>query len=114
MKKPLYIWLSIPAFVVQWIDTGICILISRSRDPFLTKRDKHRLWYNSLWNVSILFCGIIMVPITVLTMIFEYINNTLGGTWAAVANIFIIVYAYFAGVYATYRHALWRKNNLSR
>jgi len=112
-NKPWYIWFSIFAFLVLWSDTTRKLKYTR---------EYLGLWYRATGNLLKLSCVyILFIPIAS-TMLLGYLAEGLSRLLSIevsnqyiVDNIFasiIFIFIYFGGVYATYRHALWRREHI--
>ena len=107
-KRPWFIWLSIPALaLLAFGDTA--------RRIFFTKKEREDGKWIRFWrHIMGLWIGVVLLPM----FIFLTLSNQIGGHFetgsfgARILQILYYVVLYFAGVYAAYRHALWREENL--
>lgn len=103
--KPWYIWLGIWAFLI------LSHLSLHTIDKYETKLKigypSQRALSRKVWKDTFFFCVVVIAIPTA----------TVGVLFSNTGNFFLehlhMVYFYFAGVYATHRHALWREKNIS-
>lgn len=110
-KKPWYIWLSFPGFMFLWGRTALLFHNTRYLNPFKFTEDYNfNLWIRACGNMFKLSFMVIL-PMIGLTFLVERLNesNHILGT---IINVVQLVILYFLGVYAAYKHYLWRLENL--
>ena len=112
-KKPWYIWFSAIAFMFLWSNTTRQLKYEKS---------KRHIWPRACWNGLRLWCTYVMfIPIFSLVLfgrLATFIINmfSLNLNLEIVANIVLLcalLAMYLGGVYATYRHYIWRKENIT-
>ena len=109
MKKPWFIWLSIPAFAFLWGDTAkrLTSLRRLKKEGLWSAMD---LWYKALGNMFVLWIVFVMIPAGVFAAVAGFLLEIIG---YVVWNVLALGYMYFAGVYITYKHHVWRQKNIS-
>ena len=115
MKKgPWYIWLSIPAFMLlPFFDTSRRVL-SHERKNKISKLDKESVWFKLTGHLLGTWLVFVMLPAFLLGHLFYQIAGYFeaGSLLAGIFGNLLWAVLYFAGVYATYRHVLWREKNI--
>ena len=114
-KKPWYIWFSAVAFMLLWSNTTRQIKYEKS---------KRHMWPRACWNGLKLWGTYVMfIPISSLvllgrlaTFITHMISVNLNlEIVATILSLYVLLAIYLGGVYATYKHYIWRKeNNLTK
>jgi len=110
-KKPWYIWLSLPAFMLLFFDSGL-----RSRHyewkNKISVLDGKSVWFIFVGHALLMWLVFLGIPLTVLGRLTPWIERQtfpleiiLGIAWWFAL--------YFTGVYATYRHVQWRNKHMS-
>jgi len=106
-KKPWYIWLSVLAFVFLWSDSSRRLKFSRKNLG---------LWYRSVGNALKLWSVYVMIiPISFGIFMDRVILRNVPNEsllYEIMISILLLL-VYIGGVYATYRHSVWRKENIS-
>ena len=110
-KKPWCIWFSFLGFAFLWCDTGRRIKFHKADFD-----EKFILWGRAcgdFFKITILTLGIIGLFVWIFDVFFpipELAERTLVHELAAMIQLLV---AYFFGVYATYKHHIWRQENIS-
>ena len=112
-KKPKYYWLSLLAFIFLYADTTRRTMFSRQNRTF---------WPSARWNGFKLFA---LYQFLIPTLYLFVVGSALGAVanqfginaheGSALNNIFDLSFFllfYLCGVYITYRHDQWRKDEL--
>jgi len=110
-KAPWYIWLSFIALVFLWGDTMKQFSFMKTFEG-----DNFERWLKAVWNiVSTMFLSTV-VPLILLAPVFRLGFSRLGeGTILyEVSGVLVLIVFYFSGVYAAYRHYIWKRKNLPR
>lgn len=112
-KKPWQMWLSLLGFMILMGDTSMRIKVpSMSDNEYL---DSLGLWGKACGNFFVLVIPSIFVPLA-LTYVFAriFFPDVAEGSieYELVAGVRLL-FMYIAGVYATYRHSVWREKNIS-
>jgi len=114
MKKPWYIWLSLLAYIFLWGNTASTIaFVSKGELSILNDGKRLNLWLNALKDMFLSIISIIFIPIMILSVLLELINDLFTISDALTIKITYIV-LYLLGVHLTYRHAQWREKNLPK
>jgi len=110
-EKSWYMWLSILGFILLSCDTA-----RRVHSRKVPKGERLNLWLRTCFNELKLFVLYIILPIILLG---NLMNLFWGDLFAAedpradtMMGVFFII-LYFLGVFVTYRHSIWRRNNIS-
>lgn len=106
-KKPWYIWFSIFALIFLWGDTSRKIKSSR---------ENLGLWKHAVGNmakVSIVWTVLPLIIVGILADRLILRNFPEQPIVFELVNIMILLALYLGGVYATYKHSVWRKENIS-
>jgi len=107
-KKKWYIWFSIFAFMFLWADT--------SRRIMFTKKN-YEIWSRACGQLFKLFGGYVILPIMLVSILVGFPLSRLdiyeGSLLNELFNMLNLILVYLGGVYATYRHDIWRKENIS-
>jgi hypothetical protein len=113
-KKPWYIWLSIPAFMLLTWDTSKRIHAPPFHNPFTLMRDSERflLQIKSSLNVIVLWACLVMLPMVSFILYDALLSNKYPQLSSMVGAV-LFVSLYLLGVYATYKHVIWREKNIS-
>ena len=110
MRKPWFIWLSILAFTFLWWDTTRLLVFTKSKNE--DKGSKFELWIRAIGNFTAITVCYIMLPMLLLVIAIDLSGNysNLLGT---IVNAIALICLYFLGVYAAYKHSLWRRKKIS-
>ena len=111
MKKPWYIWLSLPAFMILWGDTVRRLMTSKNKD-IIGKGLVFNMWLKALGNMFAIVICCLMLPMLLFAVLLNATASN--GIVYVVVSYSALICLYFLGVYATYRHAFWRENNISQ
>jgi len=106
-KKPWYIWFSILAIIFLWGDTSRRIKFSGKNMG---------LWTRAVGNIAKLSVFYIILPLLLFGALIDRLvmRNVSIGSLSYELGVFAVLFiVYFFGVYATYRHSVWRKENIS-
>ena len=107
-KKPWYIWLSLPAFLVLLVHTSFVCAAA-----FLKKAPKAlELNLSAVANAALLWVLCLMLPLAVLSAPLNWLNGRCAFMTEAGAACLFFAFLYAAGVFMAYRHQLWREKNL--
>lgn len=109
-KKPWYIWFSLFAFAILWGDTSRRIKFFRS-----DFNDTSGLWGKACANSFKLILISLILPIFLFGVLGNFVLPEMEYDsifMEIVMTIFFFV-LYFLGVYAAYRHHVWRQENIS-
>ena len=110
-KKPWYIWLSFLGFMILWGQTARLFRNTKSLNPFKFSEEYNlNLWRKACGNMLKL-SFMVMLPLAVLLFIAERVGYTNHGL-AVFLNVMQLIVLYVLGVYAAYKHHLWRIKNL--
>ena len=109
-KKPWYIWLSIPAFILLWGDSSRRIMFGK---PYYNINDGHKINLGArFWgNTFILWVGHLMILLPIFAMLMSRINRA-APSLSLITEWTTFILAYLLGVYITYKHAIWREKNI--
>jgi len=105
-KKPWYIWLSLLAFLILWGDTGRRIKAREFNQDF-------DLWMSACGNFFKLSLFYTIVPFILFSVLVRILGEAFNDP--IVSNITIslfLIALYFLGVFITYRHSVWREENI--
>ena len=107
-KQPWYIWFSIPAFGFLFLDTAIRVCFREKKDT------TDIMWLRALGNIMGLTIVVIALPMTLVGQLALLVESHFGrdSFFATAVRIILWISLYFLGVYATYRHELWRRKNI--
>jgi len=110
-RKPWYIWLSLPAFVLLILDTGRRS-VSYERKNKISVLDGKSVWFIFVGNAFALIFLLFIVPSFLFTTLFR-LNETYWGIIGTTgAEVIDFIRVYLCGVYATYRHVQWRDKHM--
>lgn len=104
MKRPWYIWLSVPAFLVLAFVTNIRALCKK---PFRLTR-----WLHILGKVLFLFVFVLMLPMIALHLVLTLLTSV-SSVFLWVDMVAVLVYFYIIGVYMNTSLVRWAQINLS-
>lgn len=107
-KKPWYIWLSIVAFSFLWLNTVRGLLFFRRRKG---NTKAFNSWIGALGNCIKLVIVYLILPTIPFLVAYDYFLE-IDYALALVINCIQIIALYFGGVFITYKHYLWREENL--
>ena len=110
MKKPWYIWLSVPAFAFLWGDTARRIWCIKNKN--LHKSSAMDIWIEALINMFKITICYLMFPTGLFILAIELAGNH-SYLLRGIVNCIAIVLLYLLGVYATHKHILWREKYIS-
>jgi len=107
--KPFYIWFSFLALAAFCWDTSRRIKLS---SPSFW--DRFDLWNKAVFNIWKIFILYIIAPIVLISILTSYIidNATSRLFFSQFIVVALLVFIYLCGVYATYKHILWRERNI--
>ena len=107
-KKPWYIWLSVFAFMYLF-----CATLLHFKFLKLSEGDNLEKWFKAVLHLSLAFLCL-FGPLFALSPLLSWILSRLeeGTNMHEAVGFLAFIILYFSGVYATYRHYIWRKNNL--
>ena len=106
-KKHWYIWFSILAFILLWSDTTKRLKFSR---------ENIKRWHRSLKNALKLWCFYVMlIPISFAVLMDRLFLRSVPNESIhyEIMIVVVLVLIYLGGVRATYRHSVWRKENIA-
>lgn len=113
INKPWYIWFSVVAFLLLSIDTERKIMFNRVY---------RSLWNSASWNLVKLWGIYIMLLPLLSGILLSYLVDMILRLFSvyvpedslinSVMQLVLFIFIYVGGVYATYRHALWRREHI--
>jgi hypothetical protein len=109
-EKTWYIWLSILGYMFLWNDTARRILCSSNVD-YGNNYSKTTLWVKAVGQAFFSWGICLMLPMAPLLILHELFGDIHPGI-PVVINCAELAWLYGMGVYITYRHIVWRRNNI--
>ena len=106
-KKPWYIWFSLLALALLWGDTAW-------RTKF--SRENIGIWTRACWNIFKLSMAYLIAPLLIFGLLIDIaiMRRVPEGSLIYEFGLgLVLVVVYFSGVYVTYRHLKWRKENMA-
>ena len=109
-KKPWYIWLSLLGFAILMIDTSRRIKFTKKNSY-----DNFVLWNRACLNFFKLVPLCVFIPPIVahLFSLFFLPETMEESIKHEIVDWISILFFYLMGVYATYKHSIWREENIS-
>ena len=118
-KNPWYIWLSIPMFLILYLDTAGRIKLIRKGKGESNKAERARhswersaLWNKFWWLMVRLMFGYIAATAFALNGLSFLIQENFGEHWYSIINIFITLCMYLIGVLVTSKLCKWRQKHI--
>ena len=111
-KKPGYIWLSIPAFMILVANSNYRIS-KYTRKNKISKFDDRSAWTRFVTHMWGQMFVRLLLP-TIFVMILFHLNETRWGILGTTnAEMVQFICVYLLGVYIAYKHVQWREKNIS-
>ena len=108
---PWYIWLSFLALAFLWGGTSRRLALAKPYNPIkFIGHENMDIWLRACGNLLIL-----LIPVIILGALSSFFVEWVrfqSDFWGTLVNTIQIVLIYIYGVYASYRHFLWREKNL--
>jgi|GEM_PF-4083335 len=111
-KNTWYIWISLPAFFILWMNSLIKILSANKKViDYINKPDTVNLWFSFMGQTFVSIVALFMFPVIIMGVFFGIITQQFPNI-EFILEIGQLIILYLLGVYIAYKHVLWRKKNI--